>query len=55
MLKRAFAPVNGWGPREIQQRKDWRIFKEERARDREKRIQPIWKQILYVLLNMKPI
>ncbi|XP_012058557.1 PREDICTED: sodium-dependent nutrient amino acid transporter 1-like [Atta cephalotes] len=55
MLKRAFAPVNEWGPREVQQRKDWRIFKEERARDREKRIQPIWKQILYVLLNMKPI
>ncbi|XP_018398178.1 PREDICTED: sodium-dependent nutrient amino acid transporter 1-like [Cyphomyrmex costatus] len=55
MLKRAFAPKSGWGPREVQQRKDWRIFKEERARDREKRIQPIWKQILYVLLNKEPI
>ncbi|XP_018371466.1 PREDICTED: sodium-dependent nutrient amino acid transporter 1-like isoform X2 [Trachymyrmex cornetzi] len=55
MLKRVFAPVSGWGPREVQQRKDWRIFKEERARDREKRMQPIWKQILYILLNREPI
>ncbi|XP_011705286.1 PREDICTED: sodium-dependent nutrient amino acid transporter 1-like isoform X3 [Wasmannia auropunctata] len=55
MLRKAFAPASGWGPREVQQRKDWRIFKEEKARDREKRIQPIWKQILYILLNMEPI
>ncbi|XP_014476331.1 PREDICTED: sodium-dependent nutrient amino acid transporter 1-like [Dinoponera quadriceps] len=54
MMKKAFAPAAGFGPREVQQRKDWRIFKEERARDREKRVQPRWKQILYVLLNMKP-
>ncbi|XP_050448006.1 sodium-dependent nutrient amino acid transporter 1-like isoform X1 [Cataglyphis hispanica] len=54
MLKRAFVPANGWGPREVQQCKDWRIFKEERAKAREKRIQPIWKQILYILLNMEP-
>ncbi|XP_024888987.1 sodium-dependent nutrient amino acid transporter 1-like [Temnothorax curvispinosus] len=55
MIRRAFAPANGWGPREVQQRKDWKIFKDERAREREKRIQPIWKQILYVLLNLEPI
>ncbi|XP_072761035.1 sodium-dependent nutrient amino acid transporter 1 isoform X2 [Anoplolepis gracilipes] len=54
MLKKAFVPANGWGPREVQQCKEWRIFKEERAKAREKRIQPIWKQILYLLLNMQP-
>lgn len=55
MVRKAFIPASGWGPREVQQRKDWRIFKEEKARDQEKRIQPIWKQILYVLLNKEPI
>ncbi|XP_012538369.1 sodium-dependent nutrient amino acid transporter 1 isoform X2 [Monomorium pharaonis] len=55
MLRKAFAPASGWGPREVQQRKNWIIFKEQRARDRAKRIQPIWKQIFYVLLNMEPI
>ncbi|XP_029173799.1 sodium-dependent nutrient amino acid transporter 1-like isoform X2 [Nylanderia fulva] len=54
MLKRAFAPANGWGPREVQQCKDWKIYKEERARAREKRIQPIWKQIACILFNMEP-
>lgn len=54
MLKKAFVPANGWGPREVQQCKNWKIFKEERARIREKRIQPIWKQTFYVLLNKEP-
>ncbi|RLU21304.1 hypothetical protein DMN91_005677 [Ooceraea biroi] len=54
MVKAAFAPVDGWGPQEVQQRKNWKIFKEERARAREKRIQPIWQQMLYVLLNKEP-
>lgn len=54
MLRKAFAPAPGWGPREVQQRKDWRIFKEGRARAREKRVQPVWKQTLYVLLNKEP-
>ncbi|XP_011158501.1 sodium-dependent nutrient amino acid transporter 1 [Solenopsis invicta] len=55
MLRRAFAPASRWGPREVQQRKNWKIFKEERARDREKRVQPIWKQIFYILLKMEPM
>lgn len=54
MLKKAFVPTNEWGPREVQQCKNWRIFKEDRARIRKNRIQPIWKQIFYVLLNMEP-
>ncbi|KAH0947338.1 hypothetical protein HN011_003803 [Eciton burchellii] len=54
ITKAAFAPANEWGPQEVQQRKDWKIFKEERAKVREKRVQPIWKQMLYVLLNMEP-
>ncbi|XP_067207365.1 sodium-dependent nutrient amino acid transporter 1-like isoform X2 [Linepithema humile] len=54
MVKKAFAPASGFGPREVQQHKDWKIFKEERARAREKRTQPYWKQILYILLNKEP-
>ncbi|XP_011144437.2 sodium-dependent nutrient amino acid transporter 1 isoform X1 [Harpegnathos saltator] len=54
MVKKAFGPAAGYGPREVQQRKDWKIFKEERARARERRVQPYWKQTLYILLNMKP-
>lgn len=54
MVKAAFAPASSWGPQEIQQRKDWKIFKEERARAREKRTQPRWKQMFYVLLNKEP-
>ncbi|XP_011635872.1 sodium-dependent nutrient amino acid transporter 1-like [Pogonomyrmex barbatus] len=55
MLKKAFTPASEWGPREVQQCKDWKIFKEERMRIRQKRIQPIWKQIFYILLNKEPI
>lgn len=54
MVRKAFAPATRFGPREVQQRKDWKIFKEERARAREERTQPRWKQTFYVLLNMKP-
>lgn len=54
MVKKAFAPAAGFGPREVQQRKDWKIFKEEKAKAREKRVQPRWKQTLDILFNRKP-
>ncbi|XP_020283025.1 sodium-dependent nutrient amino acid transporter 1-like isoform X2 [Pseudomyrmex gracilis] len=54
MVKKAFAPASRWGPQEVQQRKNWEIFKEERAQIQQMRTQPRWKQIFYVLLNIEP-
>ncbi|XP_076679950.1 sodium-dependent nutrient amino acid transporter 1 [Andrena cerasifolii] len=53
-LKTSFLPTSEWGPKGTKCKKDWLLFKEEKAKERRLRAQPGWLRLINTLFRVKP-